>query len=939
MLNRELPAGVIQAGTTPRVEADIRSAARSPARPQGSTAVPLTGVARPNAAGDRGDRPSPPAPQARGRWLLACAVALLNIALWFLAVPQVQVVDAPARLQGLAYNGYTQWGSPLDGSVPDDATLAQDMQRIAATASRLRTYSSSEMPALPALADQYRVRLTAGVWLDPRADHNQREIDAAVLAARKHASVERIIAGNETQLHRSLTPDQLRAALRQLRARVGVPVSTAEPWHVWLAQPWLADEVDFITVHLLPYWEGVPADKAVDYALQRHQQLRARFPGKRIVIGEAGWPSAGERIGGAHASLANQALFVRQFTARAQALSLDYFLMEAVDQPWKRVNESRVGGHWGLWDVQRAPKFALQGPIDAAPLWWVQALCASALALVFSVPLLMRLRHLKRTSRVVLALAVQAVASAAVISAASVLQGYLSPADVLMATVLLPAGALMALLLVSQALEFAEQFWPASRPPRLLRQASGAAATGLPRVSVHLACSNEPPAMVIATIDSLLALDWPALEIIVVDNNTRDPALWQPVQAHVQWRQAQLATRASSAALRFVHLPHWPGFKAGALNHALALTDPRAQWIAVVDADYVVSPDWLRAVAGHFDDPATVVVQCPQAHRNWRDSRLARMMNFEFDSFFRIGMHHRAARNALVQHGTMTLVRREALQAVGGWDADCICEDTELGLRLLRAGGRVVYVDEVLGTGLLPADFAAYQRQRRRWAQGGMQILRKHGAALLRGPELGFAQRAHFVAGWLPWLADALHLVFSAVAVVWTAGALLAPRWFELPTPTLALALLGACVARWGMSLALHLRCVTPQPADALGALVAAMALSHAVACGVLKGLLQRRAVFDITRKATVNSGDTTAAVAPQAPVNPNRPSAAAVWLLALLGSAAALWASGWPRGDGLTAWTLILCLQALPYLAACVCQQLCAQQSALRWRTAAHAR
>ena len=175
----------------------------------------------------------------------------------------------------------------------------------------------------------------------------------------------------------------------------------------------------------------------------------------------------------------------------------------------------------------------------------------------------------------------------------------------------------------------------------------------------------------------------------------------------------------------------------------------------------------------------------------------------------------------------------------------------------------------------------------------------------------------------------------TTLSAMGAAGALLAPGWFELPTPTLAFALLGACVARWGMSLALHLRCVTPRPADALGAVVAAMALSHAVACGVFKGLLQRRAVFYITRKASTG-GDTPTATA--APVNPSRVSAEAAWLVALLGSAAALWGSGWPRGDGLNAWTLILALQALPYLATCVCQQLCAHRDALRWRTAAHA-
>ena len=171
---------------------------------------------------------------------------------------------------------------------------------------------------------------------------------------------------------------------------------------------------------------------------------------------------------------------------------------------------------------------------------------------------------------------------------------YLRAGDVLWLALLLPASALLAALVLSQLLEFAEMYWRGGLPNRL-RDRRWPADRPAPRVSVHLACCNEDPRMVIATIDSLMALRWPSLEILVVDNNTRDASRWQPVQAHVERLQAQLEAQRHAAAgidggapdiaVRFFHLPRWPGFKAGALNFALAHTDPAAEWVAVVDAD------------------------------------------------------------------------------------------------------------------------------------------------------------------------------------------------------------------------------------------------------------------------------------------------------------------------------------------------------------------
>jgi exo-beta-1,3-glucanase (GH17 family)/cellulose synthase/poly-beta-1,6-N-acetylglucosamine synthase-like glycosyltransferase len=893
---------------------------------------------RANSAGSAGNRPPSPSPAgAARRWLVALAIAALvllaNLAAWRALNPPLAAPDAPPRVAGLAYNAFQRWESPLTLSFPTQQELRDDLRRLAPLTSRLRTYSAAEFPQLPAMAQQIGLRLSMGVWLDYRLDNNEREIAAAARAAREHRSVERVIAGNETQLHGKLAPAVLYAYLDRLRAELAVPVSTAEPWHVWLRQPELADHVDFITVHLLPYWEGVPVEAAVDETLRRYAQVQARFPGKRIVIGEIGWPSGGAAVGVARPTPAAQGMFVRSFLARAQALNLDYYLMEAVDQPWKHATEGAVGAHWGMLDAARRPKFELAGPLYADPYWQTKVAIASAVGLAAMLPFLLTFAGMRLAGRVAFALIAQAVASFAVLLGTLPLDNYLRLPDIAVLAVLVPALGFMAAILLTQTLEFAELFWDGSLRRRATARplAAGAAA---PFVSIHLPCCNEPPAMVIATIDSLLALDWPALEIIIVDNNTSDPALWQPVQEHVRQRLQERGKdgaadtakgSAQGPALRFFHLPDHPGFKAGALNFALEQTDARAAWVAVVDADYIVRPEWLRELAGHFADPSVGIVQAPQAHRDWDDRPLRRMMNWEYEGFFRIGMHHRHERDAIVQHGTMTLIRAAALVRAGGWDPNCICEDTELGLRLFRLGLRAVYVDQVFGSGLVPADFGAYRRQRMRWAQGAMQILRRHAGALFGPSPLRRGQRYHFVAGWLPWIGDALHLVFSFAAMAWTLGFLFAPQWFGLPTALFVVPLAVFFLARLVLGPLLYWRCVPCPAAGIAGAALAGMGLSHSIARGIIAGLTGRRAVFHVTRRV--------AATAPApAPTPAAKPRVAnkyawladvreeAALLFGLLACIATLAVHREPGDTALAMWMIVLGMQSLPYAAALAC-------------------
>ncbi|MCC7310289.1 MAG: benzoate transporter, partial [Sulfuritalea sp.] len=234
-------------------------------------------------------------------------------------------------------------------------------------------------------------------------------------------------------------------------------------------------------------------------------------------------------------------------------------------------------------------------------------------------------------------------------------------------------------------------------------------------------------------------------------------------------------------------------------------------------------------------------------------------------------------------------------------------------------GLRAVYVDRVFGTGLVPADFGASRRQRRRWAQGAKQILRRHAGALFGDSPLRPGQRYHFIAGWLPWIGDALHLIFSLAAMAWTLGFLFAPHRFGLPTALFVVPLAVFFLARLVLGPLLYWRRVPCSAAGIAGAALAGMGLSHSVARGIIAGLLGRRAVFHVTRR-----------VAPAAPAETPAPAGKRGWLadvreeaallLGLLACIATLAVHREPGDTALAMWMLVLGVQSLPYAAALAC-------------------
>lgn len=524
---------------------------------------------------------------------------------------------------------------------------------------------------------------------------------------------------------------------------------------------------------------------------------------------------------------------------------------------------------------------------------------------------------------------------------------YLKPLDWLMLTLLLPAQIAIILVLLINGFEFTEVIWN----KRWLRHAG--LLTPDPDdhqafVSIHLACYNEPPEMVILTLDSLAALDYENFEVLVIDNNTKDEAVWRPVEEHC----AKLGER-----FRFFHLAPWPGFKAGALNYGLEQTDPRAEVVAVVDADYEVRRDWLRALTGYFQNPRVAVVQCPQAHRDWEHNAFRRMTNWEYDGFFRIGMHHRNERNAIIQHGTMTMVRRDLLQSTGKWSEWTICEDAELGLRLMHAGYELVYVDEAMGKGLTPADFTAYKSQRFRWAFGAMQIMKARlgwmtfekvrgdstdsiaavdEAALIAGTTsrsvlaststsyanadprdgrsarggLTRGQKFHFLTGWFSWFADALHLVFTMMSIAWTIGMIGWPQYFTLPLRLFLVPIIGFFLSKAIFGIVLYRVRVPCNWKDTIMASIASMALSHAIARGIFLGLWKKKGEFIRTAKSRRLGKKPN----PFAPVREELLMLVAL-VLGMIGMSNAI---GIQYMEG-KLWIAILAAQTIPYISALI--------------------
>ncbi len=349
---------------------------------------------------------------------------------------------------------------------------------------------------MPAIAAEFGLKVTVGAWIDKDQERNEREIRSALELARRYSNVNAIVVGNETMLRAETNVDDLIKLIQRVKRSSPVPVTTGDIWSAWIDHPELVSSVDFIAAHILPYWGGTDASHAVDDTIEVYDKLRRIYPGKRIVIAEFGWPSAGYNFHDANPGRMEQALLIRDFVSRAEAYGIDYNVIEAIDQPWKTM-EGGVGPYWGLLDASRQPKFAWTGAITD-PDYLKRAGLAVLLGLLISLPIL-TIGGATATQALMLGVSANLVGAWFAAIVAFWKGHYFVPG----AAFALGLGVTLLLPLVAIALARLEEIAAIAFGPHPRRLATNPPPQTdyAPKVSIHIPAYCEPPEMLKATLD------------------------------------------------------------------------------------------------------------------------------------------------------------------------------------------------------------------------------------------------------------------------------------------------------------------------------------------------------------------------------------------------------------------------------------------------------
>lgn len=879
-------------------------------------------------------------------------VTAAHAALWGLFQDKQPAPDFRGILPSVSYAPFEPGHTVADINA-DAEKVRADLRKLSTLARAVRLYSSTEGNELvPPVAAEFGMKVTIGAWIDKDGNRNNREIEAAINLARRNSNVIGVVVGNETVFRGEQVPlenlgpipetgvepaeaarilseeaqrvqdaeaqpeDKKAEALKwavaqnnvyrlakliqRIKKSVNVPVTTGEIWNIWRDHPQLANSADFIAAHVLPYWENFTDKQAVDQSVAMYQLLRDQFPGKRIVIAEFGWPSAGYNLRNAEPGRFEQASVLRNFVTRADAIGMDYNIVEAIDQPWKFF-EGGVGPYWGILNASREPKFAWTGPI-VNQNYWKLALIAVLVGILMSLPIL-RLDRPTAMQAFVLSAAANGVGA----WAATVFGYWDLHYFVFGSAFALTLGLILLVPLVLIAMARIEEIAAVAfgRGPRRLIAKSAPVAPAtigdgvtFPKVSIHIPAYFEPVDMLKQTLDAVSRLDYPNFECVVIINNTPDPAFWQPIQDHC---------RALGERFKFINAEKVKGFKAGALRIAMDRTATDAEIIGIIDADYVVQPDWLKDLVPVFADPRVGLVQAPQEHRDGDRSLMHYIMNGEYAGFFDIGMVQRNEYNAIIVHGTMCLIRRAAMDMAGGWAGDTICEDTDLGLAIIEHGWLTHYTNHRYGHGLLPDTYEAFKKQRHRWAYGGFQIVKKHWRRFMPGASrLSPDQRREFSLGWLNWLgAESLGVLVAILNLIWVP--IVAFADIAIPDKILTLPIIASFVVSLVHFVALYRLRVHVKAGQMLGAMIAAMSVQWTVSRAVAQGLITEHLPFARTSKG----GLSVMSIEFQAFWE------AVIGVLLLVGATVLVVMNGYKQVREIYIFAGVLVLESLPFLSA----------------------
>lgn len=281
------------------------------------------------------------------------------------AAAPVSAAASPVRkpLDYFCYSPYRDGQAP-GGPSPTVDQIRADLALIAPLAKGIRTYSATGILArVPDLAREAGLEVYVGAWVGTDETANLAEVDGLIALAKSgNPAIKGLIVGNEVLLRGDVPAARLLAYLQRVReANTGIPVTTADIYQDLIDHAAeLNPLIDFALCHAHPYWENVDAGGAAARVLQAWNAVKAKYPGKAVLVGETGFPTAGPARGAAVPGEAGQARFLGDLIAVAAREAMPIMWFEAFDEAWKGTSgEGAVGAHWGLWNADRSEKPAL----------------------------------------------------------------------------------------------------------------------------------------------------------------------------------------------------------------------------------------------------------------------------------------------------------------------------------------------------------------------------------------------------------------------------------------------------------------------------------------------------------------------------------------------------------------------------------------------------
>ena len=259
------------------------------------------------------------------------------------------------KIAGLCYSAFREGQSFVTKTHPTADQIREDFALIK-NCHNIRLYSLHGPNNLAAMAAEFNLAVSQGIWLDHNVLRNKKELALGIERAKIVKSIMAVTVGNEILSKQHLSREVLIENIRQVKTLIDLPVSTTEHAAFWLKNPQLVREVDFIALNIFPYWQGIDIDLAVQYVKTNIEKLTSKYPGKEIVIYDTGWPSDGQVVNKAFPSLTNQQKYLSGISAYCQENKLLYYYFEAFDESWKRMAEGETGAHWGIYDQDRIAK-------------------------------------------------------------------------------------------------------------------------------------------------------------------------------------------------------------------------------------------------------------------------------------------------------------------------------------------------------------------------------------------------------------------------------------------------------------------------------------------------------------------------------------------------------------------------------------------------------